>query len=195
MEKDRRKWNEKYEKHDYPSKPSQILKDFYRYAKPGRALDLAAGMGRNACFLAQNGFEVDAVDISDVAVGHLKNRFQNLHSINADLDDFDIPKESYNLIVNIRFLNRNLFPKLVAGLVPGGMIIFETYLVGGKPAEEGPSCKDYFLQPNELLKAFSDLRIVFYQEFSVGEDKGRALASLVGIKDAGKGGVPAPRLG
>jgi tellurite methyltransferase len=192
LEEDRQRWNRKYEKHDYPQKPSQIVKDFFVHATPGKALDIATGMGRNAYFLAQNGFEVEAVDISDIAINQFRNGPENLHSSCVDLDTFIIPKERYNLILNIRFLNRKFFPQMINGLVPGGVIIFETYLMGDKGSKGGPSCKDYMLQPNELLRAFSGLRILFYREALVGGG-GRPIASLVAVKGNDCKLMPTPR--
>lgn len=161
--------------------PSQIVKHYYLHATPGKALDIATGMGRNARFLAQHKFDVDAVDISDVAINQFQGCPNNLHAKCVDLDTYEIPKERYNLIINIRFLNRRFYPQIIAGLLPGGVLIFETYLQGDKGSEEGPSCKDYMLKPNELLGAFSELRILFYREALVGSG-GRPIASIVAVR-------------
>ncbi len=85
--------------------PSQIVKDYYAHAAPGKALDIATGMGRNAIFLAQCGFEVDAIDISNVAIDKLTNRPEKLNPICVDLDSYDIPTVRYSLILNIRTLH------------------------------------------------------------------------------------------
>lgn len=59
---------------------------FYRLSRKGKALDIAAGLGRNSLFLAEKGFEVDAVELSDVAVEKLKNLHKNINVIQEDLD-------------------------------------------------------------------------------------------------------------
>ena len=193
MEEDRLRWNRKYEGHDYPMTPSQIVQDYYTIATPGKALDIATGMGRNARFLARHGFEVDAVDISDVAIGQFKNGPENLHPLCVDLDTFEIPKENYHLILNIKFLDRKFFPQIIKGLLPGGVIIFETYLLGDKGSYDGPSCEDYMLKPNELLREFSELRVIFYRETLVGRG-GRPIASMVAVKDWECNLMPTPQL-
>ncbi|MCP4688504.1 MAG: class I SAM-dependent methyltransferase, partial [Desulfobacterales bacterium] len=143
MHQDRIKWNEKYRRADAFKEPSPIVKDFCAMAPRGRALDIAAGMGRNAVFLAKNGFTVDAVDISEEGLGKLAGRHPRVHTIRADLDLYDIPAERYSLIINIRFLNRRLFPYIREGLLPGGLLIFQSYLETPGIKTEETFCRDY----------------------------------------------------
>jgi len=96
----------------------------------------------------------------------LAERHSNLHPICADLDGFDIPENRYSLILNIRFLNRRLFPYIRDGLVAGGVLIFETYLYSPAAEETDPMCRDYLLRSNELLHAFLPLKILYYREGS-----------------------------
>ena len=67
---DRNKWDQRYREGAYASRdyPSEFLKQQLLHLKPGKALDLACGAGRNSIFLAQNGFFVDAVDVSSVGL-------------------------------------------------------------------------------------------------------------------------------
>lgn len=172
MQKDRIKWNKKYlsKKNRMPG-PAEIVQKFYPLAPLGNALDIAAGTGKNALFLAEKGFTVDAVDISDVALGGLSGRHPNIRPICADLDTFDIPVRRYSLILNIRFLSRRLFPYIREGLIPGGVLIFETYLEGSGEDYCRSSCRDYLLRDNELLHSFLSLKIRFYQETKIIEHK------------------------
>jgi tellurite methyltransferase len=180
---DRLKWNEKYQTASYPDEPAAILK---KYIVPGggqRALDIAAGNGRNALFLADQGFTVDAVDISDEGLRLFARQHPNIHTICADLDHFDIPANRYDLIINIKFLNRRLFPYIRDGLAPGGILIFQTFLDTPPENKNRPACRDYLLRENELLHAFLSLRVLFYSE-AEENDKGETslLASLVAMK-------------
>ena len=101
----------------------------------------------------------------------------------ADLDDFDIQANRYALIINIKYLNRRMFPYIREGLTKGGVLIFETFLASPDPAKERSICGDYLLQENELLNAFSSLKIIWYQEAEeTDHDEVAYLASLVGIK-------------
>ncbi len=185
MQEDRSRWNEKYvNKEKYSAEPAKIVKKFCTLAPKGRVIDIAAGTGKNALFLAKQGFMVEAVDISDVALGKLSGHHPNLHPICADLDTFDIPRERYSLILNIRFLNRRLFPYIQEALVPGGILIFETYLEGDGEDYCRSACRDYLLRNNELLHAFLSLRILFYQETKNHDQKDFChIASLVAMKD------------
>ena len=115
-------------------------------------------------YLAQKGFSVEALDVSDVALEKISGRHPKVYPVCIDIDTFDIPGERYSLIVNIRFLNRRLFPYIREGLVPGGILLFETYLDGPAEKPDGPTCRDYLLRENELLHAFLSLQVIFYEE-------------------------------
>ncbi len=192
MHRDRIKWNDKYLQRESPTDPSRIVTKHYALSRPGKALDIAAGTGRNSVFLAKHGFSVEAVDISDVGLRQISGLYPDLHPLCVDLDTFDIPAGRYDIILNIRFLNRRLFPLIVEGLVPGGILIFESYLERPEgtdlsacdaQAGEGPACRDYRLRENELLHAFLPLKILYYREGNFPDPKNRgAVASLVAMK-------------
>lgn len=180
MDKDRQKWNIKYQKNTEPKTPSDIVVKYHKSAPKGVALDLAAGAGRNALFLADQGFEVDAVDISDVAVDQLTGRHPKVNAVLADLDTYRIIPERYSLILDIRFLDRRLFPLIREGLVPGGVVIIETYLEEG--AANGMA-KEYLLRENELLHCFLSLKIIYYEEKKTDFNGGPGReAALVGMR-------------
>ena len=118
---------------------------------------------------------VDAVDISKVATDQLTGRHPNINVICKDLDTWDIPPDCYELIVNIRFLDRRLFPMIQGGLKPGGILIFESFMDGKKDK--------YCLKKNELLRAFQSLRVVYYEEKKIAPDeKFDQISSLVAVK-------------
>jgi SAM-dependent methyltransferase len=183
LKSDQIRWNQRYREGPFSSEASGIVKRFSKAAPMGHALDIAAGKGRNSIFLGKMGFEVEALDISQVALAGLQ-RFERVRPVCADFDSFDIPENRYSLIVNIRFLHRRLFPQIIEGLLPGGVLIFETYMMGPDPAHPGDHNRDYMLRRNELLRAFLPLRILYYREVDAGDDaeEGRPLASLVGVK-------------
>jgi SAM-dependent methyltransferase len=151
-------------------------------ARVGRALDLAAGNGRNAFHLARLGFRVDAIDISDEAVQSLVGRHPMVQAIRADLDRYDLPERTFQLIVNTHFLDRRLFPHIMDALLPGGVLIFETF-IASDAVERGPSHRDHLLMENELLHAFFPLGIRYYREMTKETEQGRRrIASLVARK-------------
>ncbi|MBR9984463.1 MAG: class I SAM-dependent methyltransferase [Desulfosarcina sp.] len=174
-DRDRKRWNSRYLKDLGGAGPSPILKKYWRLASFGDALDIACGNGRNSIFLAAKGFAVDAVDISTVVTDHLAGKNPNIRVICADLDTWDIPQNRYELITNVRFLDRRLFPLIKNGLRTGGVLIFESFMDGEK--------EKYCLKQNELLRAFQSFRIVYYEEKKADlSEKFDQTASLVAIK-------------
>lgn len=184
MQQDRLKWNKKYQRDSYSDEPAAIVSQYVGLADGKNALDIAAGNGRNAIFLARQGFIVDAVDIADKGLAQFAGKHPNIRPVCADLDDYDIPPNRYDLIVNIKFLNRRLFPYIREGLAPGGVLIFETFLESQYPATDHPRRHDYVLRENELLHAFLAMQIVCYQESKDEKEADAArLASLVAVKN------------
>lgn len=174
MEKDRFKWNRKHEDNPGSGEPSPLIQKYYSMA-PGRsALDIACGNGRNSIFLAEKGFKVDAVDISDIALNRIDH--PDVNTICKDLDQWSPDPQSYDLIVNIRFLDRRLFPGIIQGLKPGGLLIFESF----SGNEDDPYC----LKTNELLAVFSGLHIFYYKETkNIPDSHFKATVSLVAVKE------------
>ncbi len=190
MKSDRGRWDERFKRKGFAlgKEPNPFLKKHIRLLPRGKALDLAAGEGRNAVFLAQMGLEVDAVDISRVGIKKAnklaKEAGVRIHTLCADLKDYPIEKEKYDLIANFYFLSRSLIPKIKRGLKKGGKVIFETYILEQRNiGAEGPRQARYFLKPNELLRFFKDFRILFYRE-GIFKEGGRrkAVASLIAEK-------------
>ena len=188
MLQDKEKWNEKYRQKKYSTTPSQIVRDYFGLAPGKNALDIGAGNGRNSLFLAQHGFSVDAVDISDEGLKQFAGRHSNIHTICEDLDTFDIPGNRYDLIINVKYLNRRIFPYIKEGLRPGGLLIFETFLESGRAegctGHRKTMRRDYLLRENELLHAFLSLHILYYSEGPGRDDDGLYLASLVAVKES-----------
>jgi SAM-dependent methyltransferase len=182
-EQDRSRWNEKYRTEVHPSEAAEVVKKFYHLAPAKTALDIAAGNGRHSLFLARKGFTVDAVDISEVGLSGFASRHPGIRTICADLDQFDIPPSRYDLIINVKFLNRRLYPYLQEGLRPGGVLIFHSLLEMDGTKRHPEHCRDYLLRKNELLHAFLTLRIIFYREAADPESEdAEEMATLVAVK-------------
>ena len=164
MHPDRLKWNRKHQLTGPDTRPSESVVRHCRLAAPGRALDIAAGNGRNALFLADRDFAVDAVDISDVGLRLFAGRHANVAAICADLETYDIAANRYALIININYLNRRLFPFIQDALVPGGVLIFETFLHSPGFQPRKPFCPNHLLKPGELILSFPDLKTLVSRE-------------------------------
>ena len=166
---DRLKWNDKYR--NTPSllerrPPSELLKRFKEKAPGHTAIDLACGTGRNARYLIQEGFEVDAVDISTVALEKLAQETQGLpiRCIEEDLESFTPEKERYDLLVMTNFLDRDLIVRCAEGMKSGALFLIETYMAHPEN-EKKNSHPDFLLAPEEL-KAFFDegFNLLAYEE-------------------------------
>ena len=190
MRNDQRRWDKRFKGKAFAlgKEANVFLRTHLRYLPRGRALDLATGEGRNAIFLAQHGYQVDAADLSKMGLAKASQFAREMgvriRTILADLDTYPIEKERYDLIANFYFLNRKLIPKMKRGLKKGGVVIFETYVLGHRDLHlGGPTNPKYFLRPNELLTLFREFRILFYRE-GIFREGGRrkAIASLIAQK-------------
>ena len=185
MKDDEIRWNDRYRNGKYPSTVSDEVKSYYHLANPGKALDIAAGNGRNALFLAENGFQVDAVDISGVAIEIIQAQNPAVNCYHVDLDSYIPESDGYDLIININFLDRALFPHIKKALKKDGILIFKTFLDSRFYSQNQHNIRrDHYLKSNELLQAFIDLQIVLYKEEDVVLLNGqkRESASIVARK-------------
>ncbi|QFR48617.1 methyltransferase domain-containing protein [Sulfurimonas lithotrophica] len=166
--KDKAKWDKKYL--DTPKllqkrKPSQKLVKFSNYFNGTQALDFASGNGRNSIYLASLGFNVDAYDISEVALENLSaNKIKNITTKQIDLDNFEAQKK-YDLIVKCNYLDRTAIKKLSDALNKNGFMIIETYM--HHPSNTKPdSNPDFLLQADELKTFFDEgFEVLEYDEF------------------------------
>ena len=186
-EQDKMFWDRKYETEAYifGKEPVGFLREHIDLLPRGKALDVAMGEGRNAVFLAKNGFNVDGCDISEIAVKKAldlaKENNVKIHAFVADLETYKLPKDTYDVIACFYYLQRGLVPQMKEALKPDGMIIYETYTIENRERGfEGPKNKDYLLKPNELLDLFKDLKIIYYRELVLNNKK--AIASLIAKK-------------
>ena len=163
------KWNRIYSENEYGFFPPALVLHRHAHLLPtsGHALDLAAGIGRNAIFLAQQGMTVEAIDISDVALEKIKAYAESeqlaITTTVSDLDQTTSFSTTYDVIVISHYLNRDLIPTIKQALKPGGLIFYQTF-IKDKVENIGPSNPDYLLASNELLSLFHDYQIIVYRE-------------------------------
>jgi tellurite methyltransferase len=187
-------WNRKYQEKSHNSlEPDPLLmsacKEFLSDCSPGVALDVAGGVGRHSLWLAQQGWRVKLLDVSDVGIEQARENIERvLRPIQKDLlvtaevvdlnSHHDLGREQFDLVLVFFYLQRELFPALISALRPGGLLIYKTYTTEQKRFSGGPSHPMFLLQPNELLHAFQTLRILHYRE-TVAE---KGVAELVARK-------------
>jgi tellurite methyltransferase len=182
---ERERWNARYTAQDERAlaAPNAFLRAHLAMLPKGDVLELAMGEGHNAIFLAQHGFSVTGVDISDVAVERAR-RLAYLAGVTIDARQMDLstltlPANAYNVVACFHYLQRDILPQIVNALRPGGMMIYETF--SQEQAQYGhPTNPAYLLQPNELLKAFQGLRIRVYRDVVV--EGPQAVVSLIAEK-------------
>jgi SAM-dependent methyltransferase len=150
------------------------------------ALDVASGRGRYACLLAEAGYETFAVDCDverlRAAGREAGSRGRRLRSWAADLERQPLPAARFDLVVCVRYLQRNLFPALRRTLRPGGILLYETFTTGQLAHGTGPRSPDHLLQPGELRALFADWDLLEYEETDTPE----AVARLAARRPAGR---------
>lgn len=190
METERDRWDRKYrENTHFPLEPDPLLPQAYRdFVEPlfpngGQALDLAGGVGRHAIWMAQHGWRVTMMDISEVGLGKARENAGQLASRisfqASDLTRQEWVASTYDLVMVFYYLERELFPRLVDALRPGGLIVYKTYTYLAPKVGKGPSHPMHLLAENELLRLFSGMTVLHYAETL----RDRATAELVARKN------------
>jgi SAM-dependent methyltransferase len=163
MQEDKQRWNERYLDNPMPQSVSPLLERYIEHAKVGQAIDIACGTGRNTHYLAEKGFMVDAVDISDYALDKVR-KSSTINKIDSDLDKYNLTPNKYDLIVNVNYLNRRLVSQMKDALKSGGLLVFETFIVAHGDFNMPTMNLDYLLRKNELLHSFIGLEVIYYEE-------------------------------
>src|SRR2546423_6983044 len=104
--------------------PDVLVVRIAQTLRPGKALDLACGSGRNAIWLAERGWDVTAVDASASAIATLRECAPGVDARIADLEkeEFMIQPAWGGLVLIIRYFQRDLFVPAKLGVQPGGVL-------------------------------------------------------------------------
>jgi dihydroneopterin aldolase len=162
--------------------PAGFLTEHLPDLQKGAVLDVAAGRGQNALYLAGQGFNVEAIDWDEQGLATIRDAATDRKLTNVSVRAVDLeanpslPKERYDTVIVFFYLQRNLFPALLGALKPGGVLIYETFLIDNHLQRMHPRRREFCLEHNELLDLTSGLRVVQYEE---------------GEHDVGHGGEPA----
>jgi tellurite methyltransferase len=169
-------WNERYSRGEHIiSEPMPLLVRAISRLKPGRALDLACGVGRHAIFLAERGWQVTAVDSSGVGIelarAAARERGVEVDWRVIDLESgrFEIEAGAYDLICVFYYLQRDLFPQIRAGVSPGGIVSAAIHTVDESP-DLKPMNPAFLLQSGELRAEFHGWEILHDYEGTPTED-------------------------
>jgi SAM-dependent methyltransferase len=165
---DRMDWNQRYAQQPWPKAPSHWLTtNASLLPTPGRALDIAGGTGRNALWLAELGWNVTIIDVSDVALTLAVDRAGELDlsltTSRTDLSTDPLPDGPWDLMMLFHYLDRVLFRRMESGLKPGGLLIGSLATVTNLERNERPPLP-YLLNNAELPSLLGDLEMLTYEE-------------------------------
>lgn len=198
----RGQWNKIYSDPAFPYKTERndFLAEVIKGRTPGKALDLGTGRGRNALYLASQGWQVTGVDISDDAIrtatAEAARAGLTVTFLRQDFDAFDVGQGQWDLIAGIYMgdLVTTQAARLITGLKPGGLLVVENFARDiNQPARVGGAPLGY--SANQLLDVFKDLRVRRYEDTTAIADWGRQSATVpvvrfVGEKLGEKSGEP-----
>ena len=146
----------------FNTQPNRFLVETLKGRKPGKALDVGMGQGRNSLYLAQQGWEVTGVDISEEGIRIARDQAAKLgvklNTVLRSADEFDFGKNQWDLVAGLfmhEIFSRNA-SRIREGLKPGGFVVVEGY-------HQAPE-RQFGYKTNELLRDFDGLRIVFYED-------------------------------
>ena len=157
--------------HAHDALPSAWVERWSHHVRPGgRVLDVACGGGRHARLLAHMGFEVVAVD-RDPSLFPDPPPGVELRAADLETGPWPYAGQRFDAIVVTNYLHRPLLPDLIAALRPGGVLIYETFMLGNERFGK-PSNPAFLLRPNELIDAFAPaLQIVAFEQGEVASPR------------------------
>lgn len=157
-----------------PFQPSPFLHKTAHMIPKGTVMDVAAGEGRHALYMASQGYDVIGLDRDGHALATLTRRAREHHLPNLSTWEVDLEKnpetpsslgnQEYDGILVFFYLFRPLFPSLLQALKPGGVLIYETFLIDNHLRFNHPRRKEFCLEHNELLHLTHPLRVLHYDE-------------------------------
>ena len=151
----------------------------------GRVLDLACGSGRHARLLAARGYEVVAVDRDFAAISGLRG-VAGITTLQLDLEggDWPLAGEHFAGIVVTNYLWRPRLADVCALLESGGVLIYETFMVGNE-AYGKPSNPDFLLHPGELRSVASaaGLREIAFAEGYAADPQPGMRQAICAVRD------------
>ena len=189
-EADRTRWNDRYKSGEYIGRthPTDLLRSWLSICPAGTALDLACGSGRNSRFLAEAGYDVTGIDISNVAIelasaASSKSDQKPSYEV-QDLENSQI-QGNFDLIVMVRYVNFDLVSKFDAHLRPNGVVIIEEHLFRNDiPDLAGPKDPSFRVDAGSLRSRLKNVRILHEFEGLTQDPDGNkvALSQIVARK-------------
>jgi len=178
-------WDDRYAQDGWAfgTEPNEFLRQQAPLIPPGRVLCLGEGEGRNATFLAEEGYEVVGVDRSQVGMDKAQGLAQEkgvfIETVVSSIEDFELTKGEWQGIISVFFhlpkeLRQKVNRSVVEGLAPGGILVLEAYT----PMQldfgtGGPPDADRLISLETLEKELSGLEVVVALEMVREVHEGR----------------------
>jgi SAM-dependent methyltransferase len=159
-------------------RPSGWVRRWAPLVGRGPVLDVACGGGRHARLFAQRGIDVVAVDREERVFSH------PVRFVKADLEDgspWPFAGRRFAAVVVTNYLHRPLFPRLLESLGEGGVLIYETFMIGNEKFGR-PSNPEFLLRPGELLEAFAGLEVAGFEQGRVERPKQAMIQRLCALR-------------
>ena len=154
--------------------PASFLIEQQHVIPKGTILDVATGHGRNAIYLARQGYSVTGIDRDVEALHSIQQKAEklNLPNLAFHVQDFEegttesvrLSEGTYDGILVFFYLYRPLFPSLIRALKPGGVLMYETFLIDNHTIHHHPRRPEFCLGHNELLQLTDSLQVLHYEE-------------------------------
>lgn len=164
------------EKPAFNTQPNAFLVEMVKGRKTGAALDVGMGQGRNAIYLAQQGWTVTGFDPADKAVAQANAAAAKLGvtltTVVQGSEDFDFGEGRWDLIVLSYVTVRDISDRVVRALKPGGIVVVEAF--HRDVTRQRPVGGGVVFDSNELLTLFAKLRVLRYEDADATSDFGGA---------------------
>ena len=186
-------WDERFREGTYPTDPDPptVLERYVETFPDGTALDIATGTGRLSVFLAERGYDVDAIDRSGEGLAIARRNAEErgvadrCRWIQADALSFDYPEDAYDVITIRSFRIYDRLTDVKEALAPGGVLFYQDHMRTAEGVDYGPP-EERRVGANDLLRACLDLTVLHYREFRSGSaDHRGAYAQVVARKSSG----------
>lgn len=192
-------WDERFREGNYPTDPDPptVLERYAETFPGGKALDIATGTGRLSVFLAEQGYDVDAIDRSGEGLAIARRNAEDrgvadrCSWIQADALAFDYPEDAYDVITIRSFRIYDRLTDVKEALAPGGVLFYQDHMRTAEGVDYGPPAERR-VGANDLLRACLDLTVLHYREFRSGSEGHRGAYAQVIARNSTGGTQPHP---
>lgn len=170
-----------------PQAPSAWIVRWSHLLVPGTpVLDVACGQGRHLRWFHERNHPVAGVDRAPAAIENIAGQIE---TVVADIEAGPWPFDGrlFGAVVVTRYLHRPLLPVLVSSLLPGGVLLYETFAEGNEQVGR-PSRPEFILRPGELLQVAQDLHVVAYEDGWLADPE-RRMQRIAAVRPGGATGT------